>query len=132
LSAKRKPVLLVDDDASIRETVAILLGEDEYDLVQAASGEEALVRLRDGFRGLVLLDVMMPGLDGWEVVHAMESEGLLERNVLCMLTAVQDPGPALDRLKDRVQDYVRKPFTAESLLDAVEANLSWLGEADAA
>ncbi len=122
-----KRVLFVDDNPSIRETEDIVLPSDGYEVTLAASGPEGLAVLRSGFHGLVLLDIMMPEMGGWEVVAAMKDEGLLEGNAICMLTAMQNPGSELDDMKDCVQDYIRKPFTLEELQEAVAQNISWIG-----
>lgn len=120
------PVLIVDDDAYIRETVQILLVEAGYDVRCVESGEGALEILRGGFRGLLLLDVMMPGLNGWQTIDRALSEGLLGGCLISMFTAMHDPSPELDRVKEHVVSYIRKPFTLEELIESVEDNLSWL------
>ena len=72
------------------------------------------------------MDIMMPEMDGWDTIAAIVDEGLYEGNVICMLTAVHDPGPKMEALKERVLDYVRKPFTREELLAAVEESVGYL------
>lgn len=124
MSAKK--VLVVDDDESILQTVDIILNRGGYSVTLAAGGQECLGELRAGFKGLILMDIMMPRMDGWETIAAIADEGLLEGNVICMLTAVADPGGAMEELKELVLDYVRKPFTAQELIDAVSENLQWL------
>ncbi|MCP4294555.1 MAG: response regulator, partial [Proteobacteria bacterium] len=83
------------------------------------SGRECLDRLRNGFRGVILMDVMMPELDGWDTIAVIGDEGLHGGNVICMLTAVHDPGPKMEKLTELKMDYIRKPFTSEELLEAV-------------
>lgn len=119
-------VLVVDDDRSIQKTVEIVLNGSKWSVQSAASGEEALTILADGFRGIVLLDIMMPELDGWQTLQAMVDREFVQNCIVCMLTAVHDPQEAMDPLKEFVTDYVRKPFTAEELecaLDELEGFL---------
>ena len=119
-------VMVVDDDPSIRKTVELILGARGHPLKLVASGAGCLEELREGFRGLVLMDIMMPEMDGWDTITAMVDQGLYEGNVVCMLTAVSDPGPRLVPLTEYVLDYVRKPFTAEDLIVVTEESAPYI------
>ncbi len=114
-----KQVMIVDDDPSVRATIEIVLNTKGYSICTIESGKRCLDKLREGFRGLILMDIMMPEMDGWDTIAAIEDKGLHGGNVICMLTAVHDPGPKLERLTEYVMDYVRKPFTSEELLETV-------------
>jgi len=121
-----KQVMVVDDDPSIRTTVEIVLNTKGHSICVVESGKKCLDKLREGFRGLILMDVMMPEMDGWNTISAIENEGLHGGNVICMLTAVHDPGPELEKLTEYVMDYVRKPFTSEELLEAVDEYIEYV------
>ncbi len=121
-----KQVMVVDDDPSVRATIEIVLSTKEYSLCIVESGSKCLDKLREGFKGLILMDVMMPEMDGWDTISAIENEGLHGENVICMLTAMHDPGPKLERLTEYVIDYVRKPFTSEELLETVAEYLEYV------
>ncbi len=123
-------ILLVDDDASVSTTVEFILDRAHLDVAfqSVTNGVDCLQVLRNGFRGLIFMDVMMPEMDGWETIAAIVEKGLLEGNVICMLTAVGDPGSIMDGLAEYVLDYVRKPFEAEELLSAVEEGLVMCGK----
>lgn len=121
-----KQVMVVDDDPSIRATVEIVLNTKGHSICVVESGEKCLDKLREGFRGLILMDIMMPEMDGWDTISAIENEGLHGGNVICMLTAVHDPGPELEKLTEYVMDYVRKPFTPEELLEAVDEHIEYV------
>jgi CheY-like chemotaxis protein len=121
-----KQIMIVDDDPSIRETVEIVLSAGGYSVCVAESGKECLEKLKNGFRGLILMDIMMPEMDGWDTISAIEDEGLHGGNVICMLTAVHDPGPKLEKLTEYVMDYVRKPFTSEELLGTVAEYIAYV------
>jgi CheY-like chemotaxis protein len=118
-------ILTVDDDPSIRTTVEMVMEDAGKEVRFASSGDEAVTRLREGFRGLILLDIMMPGMDGWQTLQTIIDEGLYQGNVVCMLTAVLDPGPEMESLKEFVLDYIRKPFTPDELVGAVDDALSF-------
>lgn len=119
-------VMVVDDNPSIRETVQMILETSDYETHSADSGESCLEQLRGGFRGVILMDYMMPGLNGYETLKAMVDEGLAEGNVVCMLTAMHEPTDVLETMPEFVLDYIRKPFTMSELLETVEDAISFL------
>ena len=121
-----KQIMIVDDDPSIRSTVDIVLNTKGYSICAVESGKKCLDKLKEGFRGLILMDIMMPEMDGWDTISAIENEGLHGGNIICMLTAVHDPGPKLERLTEYVMDYVRKPFTSEELLETVAEYIEYV------
>jgi DNA-binding response OmpR family regulator len=114
-------VLVVDDEDDIRELVRINLELDGHRVICAANGDEALESLRRDAPDLVLLDVMMPGLDGWEVLGAIkaESDGALAQTPVMMVTARTDD---LDRIRGAIEgaiQYVTKPFQVGQLRQMV-------------
>jgi len=119
----RKTVLLVDDDPTIAYTMRVILDRADIDLKHAICGADALTVLREGFKGLILMDVLMPRMDGWETIRAMVDEGLIEGNVICMLTAVVTPDAEAEGLQDYVVGSIRKPFRAENLTRTVKEYL---------
>ena len=121
-----KQIMIVDDDPSIRATAEIVLNTKGYSICVVESGKRCLDKLREGFSGLILMDVMMPEMNGWDTIESIEDEGLHGGNVICMLTAVHDPGPELERLTESVMDYVRKPFTSEELLGTVAEYIAYV------
>lgn len=126
-SGMHPPVLIVDDDPAIRMVVHSHLRRSGYDARQADSGSACLDQVRLGFRGIILMDITMPGLDGWSVIRTLVDEGLERGNVFCMLTGQHDPGPESDGLQEYIFDYVTKPFsdtTLQTVVDQAEACLS--------
>lgn len=116
-------VLVVDDDAPIRESVRFILEDEGYDVYEAPDGEPALERLRQHPTGMVvLLDVNMPGMDGMQVLWAVEAEEpLATRNIYILMTALDDvlPGPLLDHIQRHALPILSKPFDLDQLLDIV-------------
>lgn len=119
-------VLVVDDDPSVLYTVEAVLDEAEVPVSTAASGADCLDRLEKGFRGLILLDIMMPGMDGCQTIREMSKRGWIDGNLVCMLTAVTDPAGALDPVRDVVVEYVQKPFQPHELVSTVREYLAYL------
>ncbi len=121
-SAKRR-VLLVDDDAALRRLVGTTLGTQHFELLQATDGEEALRIARQQHPELVLLDVNMPKLDGFEVCRRLKSEAETSTIKVVMLSA---RGTDIDRARGReagADDYFVKPFSPIQLLNKVYALL---------
>ena len=113
-------IMVVDDDPGILFTVEAVLQDAGYDVTCCSCGPYCLDTLEGGFRGLVLMDIMMPEMDGWDTIQAIVEKQLLDGNIICMLTAVAAPGPKMEGLQEYVLDYVTKPFDAETLLQTVE------------
>ncbi len=118
-SGKLVPVLVVDDDDDIRKTLGCVLRSAGCQVELAPDGPACLRILREGFHGLILMDIMMPGWDGWATIHAIVDGDLLQGNLICMLTALADPGPDNEDLAGYVFDYLVKPFDGVQLLEIV-------------
>ena len=113
-------VMIVDDNEYIRDTVEILFRTESMKIVTASGGHECLGHLTSGFRGVLLMDVMMPQMDGWDTISQIVERGLYEGNVILMLTAKDEPDNKMKKIKEYVTDYITKPFNSEQLIDAVK------------
>jgi DNA-binding response OmpR family regulator len=113
-------VLVIDDDTDIRELVRDLLRRNGYLVAEASDGREGLRSLHSWRPDLVVLDVSMPGLDGWETLERIRD--VTEVPVL-MLTALARELDKVRGLKAGADDYVTKPFGRQELLARVEALL---------
>lgn len=125
-------VMLVDDEECIRETISELLASEEIDVVTAVGANECLRLLRGGFRGVILMDVMMPGMDGWSTIREMEKTGLLQGNIISMLTAMDVPDERMEGLQEVVIDYITKPFEPSEFIATVRKYLILLDQLDGA
>jgi two-component system copper resistance phosphate regulon response regulator CusR len=114
-------VLIVDDDPKIRSFVSQGLGESGHRCEAVGTGEDALERVREGGIDLVLLDVMLPGMQGWDVQSAFRAEGL-EPSVI-FVTARDEVDERVRGLQMGGDDYVVKPFAFVELQARVEAVL---------
>jgi len=113
-------LLLVEDDASIREIVAIGLTAAGFRLVTATDGRDGLARARDGGFDAVILDVMLPSLDGFEVCREIRK---FSRVPVVMLTARTDLVDVVVGLESGADDYVKKPFELPELVARLRAVL---------
>jgi DNA-binding response OmpR family regulator len=112
-------VMIVDDDSHIRIAVRTILKDAGYDVVNAESGSVCLSILRSGFSGLILLDIMMPEMDGWDTISKILEEDLFQNIVIVMLTAKDVPDSKMIGLQEWVMDYVTKPFDPDNLVSRV-------------
>ncbi len=113
-------ILLVEDDPSIREVTAIGLRQAGFTVVTADDGREALERFGSGSIDLILLDVMLPRLDGLEVARAIRRTSTVP---IVMLTARSDTIDVVVGLEAGADDYVKKPFDVPELVARVRAAL---------
>lgn len=114
-------ILVVDDMATNRKLLGYVLRPPEYQLVEAGSGEQALDILRHDVFDLVLLDVMMPGIDGFETCRRIRSELNLKLLPVIMVTAMGSPDDVVKGMDVGADDYVSKPFNSIELLARVKA-----------
>ncbi|MBI3553911.1 MAG: response regulator [Elusimicrobia bacterium] len=122
---RQKKILIVDDDASIREILATQMGRLHYDTATASDGEEAVARFRTEKPDLILMDVMMPRMDGLtacQKIRALEKHGL--RTPILFLTARDTQHDKLSSALSGGDDFVTKPISLQELREHVEAALS--------
>ena len=113
-------VLVVEDDSNIRELLQLYLEKEGYAVTLAADGGQGLEKFRAIQPNLVLLDVMMPVMDGWEVCKAIRAES---ETPIIMLTAKGETDDKVTGLKAGADDYVTKPFEMKEVLARIEAVL---------
>ena len=113
-------VMIVDDEAAIRQIVRRYLEADGYKVVEASDGEEALERFRHSPTDVVVLDVMMPGMDGLETLRRLRA---VSDSYFIMLTARTEEVDRLVGLAVGADDYMTKPFSPRELVARVKAVL---------
>ena len=122
---KLPPILVVDDNRDNADIIRSYLEIRGYPITVAHSGEEALALFESVRPALVLLDVMMPGRDGWEVCRIMKQHPLLGRSVrIIMVTALDEWQDKREALQLGADDYVEKPFDLPTLAATVQRNLA--------
>lgn len=121
-------ILVVDDETELRERLEQTLTRERYQVETAADGEEALKKISDDSFDLVLLDIMLPGVDGLSVLKEMRAVGI-ETPVL-MLSARGDVGTRVQGLDLGADDYLAKPFSMAELMARVRAMLRRSGGRD--
>jgi CheY-like chemotaxis protein len=112
-------ILIADDRPTSRELLRLVLERAGYDVLEAEDGEQAVDRARSGNPDLILLDLQMPGLDGYAVLAALRSESRFEHLPVLALTASAMRGDREKILEAGFTDYLAKPAGPELLRDTV-------------
>jgi two-component system phosphate regulon response regulator PhoB len=115
-----RTLLIADDESGIRSLVKMTLQRKQYEILEASDGEEALALARKHHPELVLLDVMMPGLTGFEVCRALKDDPATASATVVMLTAKAQDSDRAEGLAAGADDYFTKPFSPIALLRKID------------
>ncbi len=120
MAQEKKVVVCIEDELEMIDLVKLILGRKGFDLVGAVGGREGLETVREIKPDLVLLDLMMPDMDGWEVYQQMKADDELKDIPVIVVTAkAQSIDKVLGLHIAKVDDYVTKPFGPQELLQSV-------------
>lgn len=120
MTEEQRRILVVDDEDMVRNLLQRILEEAGYDIITAANGQEALDKVSQFNISLMLLDIKMPGLDGFQVLERIRKTSNIP---VIMLTAIRDVHTVRDSLGLGADDYIGKPFKKGELLARVQAKL---------
>ena len=123
----RATILVVDDNSDNVEILRAFLESRGFAISEARDGRTALARLEEIKPDLVLLDVMMPGMDGWEVCRVIKQHPQLGDTKVVMVTAKGGFEDKFEGLRSGADDYVVKPVDFKDLMDKVERNMAARG-----
>ena len=120
-----KRILCVEDEQEMIDLIRLILGRRGFDVKGAAGGKEGLRLVREDLPDLVLLDLMMPDMDGWDVYQQMKADEKTRDIPVIVVTAkAQNIDRVLGIHIAKVDDYITKPFSPQDLLNSVEKVLS--------
>jgi CheY-like chemotaxis protein len=117
-------IVVVEDDASTRMLIASVLKKDGHEVLAAEDGTQGLSLVRHGAPDLVISDVQMPGLNGFEILAALRAEQATAAMPVILLTSLQERAHMRIGMTTGADDYITKPFRAAELRQAVEAQLN--------
>lgn len=120
----KKSVLVVDDEPHIVKLVKLSLGEKNYDIIGVTSGKEALSIIKDKTPDIMVLDLMMPGINGYEVCQAVRENPKTRNIPIIILSAKSQMLDKLNAIDVGADDYMCKPFDPEELARRIKLNLS--------
>lgn len=119
----REKILVVEDDEDIMELISYNLEKEKYLVIQASSGEKALKKLMEDLPSLILLDLMLPEIDGLELCRKLKQNPETQRIPVIMVTAKGEESDIVIGLELGADDYVTKPFRPKELVARVRAVL---------
>jgi two-component system response regulator VicR len=118
-------ILCIDDEKEILDLIRLILGRKGYEVECVIGGEPGLAKARSWKPDLILLDLMMPDMDGWEVFHRLRADESLAAVPVVVVTArAQSIDRVLGLHVASVNDYISKPFTPQDLVESVERVLA--------
>ncbi|MBS3102470.1 response regulator [Candidatus Woesearchaeota archaeon] len=124
VAEKRKKILIAEDEEHIRRLVKAILGQEKYDIIEAKDGREALEKVSEEMPDLIILDLMMPKVDGIEVCRQLKSNALTKKIPIIMLTAKTEMTDKIVGIKAGADDYLTKPFEPNELRVRVKTFVS--------
>lgn len=120
-------ILVVDDEEDIRELVTYNLSKAGYSVMTAGTGEDALRLVAENKPMLLVLDIMLPGIDGLEVCRRLKSDATLSKTPIVMISALGEEKDVVAGLELGADDYVAKPFSPSVLLARVKSVIRRVG-----
>ncbi len=118
-------ILIVEDDINLRTILKMQLERGKYNVRAAEDGETGLEMIKEEIPDLVILDVIMPGMDGWEVCHTIKTDMATANVPVIMLTARTEQEDRIRGLEGGANDYLTKPYEVEELMARVRNILDW-------
>ena len=116
-----KKIMVVDDDPDILITIRRIFENEGYEVYTVDSGKDCLYELERGFRGIILMDIMMPFMDGWDTINEIMNRGLEKNVIISILTARGTPDhEKMKGLESHIYDYITKPFDTQRLISNVK------------
>ena len=118
-----RKVLVIDDEPGIIEIVEANLEGDGFEVISASNGKEGLAKIKSERPELVVLDVMMPEMDGWEVLRRVEQDDEIAGLPVIMLTAKAADEDYIHGLEEGAVEYITKPFYPQELVNRIKITL---------
>ncbi|MBS1249394.1 MAG: Transcriptional regulatory protein WalR [Chloroflexi bacterium] len=119
--AEKQLVVCIEDEPEMTELVEIILRREGYQVLGASGGQEGLELIRKEIPDLILLDLMMPDMDGWEVYQQLQaSQETIDIPVIVVTAKAQSIDKVLGLHVAKVDDYITKPFKPKELIQRVE------------
>jgi CheY-like chemotaxis protein len=120
---EKKRILVVDDQREILDVTSLVLQSAGYSTETASTGDEALDRVASEPFDLVLLDINMPGMDGWETLRLIRADDQLERLVVIMFSVKDEVSDKVHSLQEGASGFISKPYEVDQLVDRIDRAL---------
>ena len=117
----RKKIMIVDDEPDILDSLRIVLEHHDFEVIAVDNGKKCLKEIEKGFKGVVLIDLMMPELDGWDTINEIVKRGLINNVEIAIITGKGTRDfQKMSLLGSYVYDYLAKPLNIDKLIASVE------------
>lgn len=117
-----KKILIVDDEPDVRMSLKTILEHNNYEVITVENGLECLEQIEKGFKGIVLMDLMMPEMDGWETIHEIIERGYMNNVAVNIITGKGTKDhQQMGALGTYIYDYLSKPLDINELISSVES-----------
>jgi len=117
----KKKIMVVDDEPDILNSLKIVLEHHDFEVIAVDNGKKCLKEIEKGFKGVVLIDLMMPELDGWDTINEIVKRGLINNVEIAIITGKGTRDfQKMSLLGSYVYDYLTKPLNIEKLISSVE------------
>lgn len=115
-----KKLMIVDDDPDILIAIRSIFENQGYEVLTVDSGKDCISELEKGFKGIILMDIMMPFMDGWDTIRAILEKDLNKDIIISILTAKGTKDhEKMKGLESIIQDYITKPFDVHELISNI-------------
>jgi two-component system, OmpR family, alkaline phosphatase synthesis response regulator PhoP len=112
-------ILVADDDEGLRQLMRLILRHEGFEVIEAVNGQDALARAQDSNPSVVLLDIMMPGMDGLAVCRNLKNDQRFNRVPVIFVTAIDDLQHRVASKELGIDDYIKKPIGPRELVARV-------------
>jgi DNA-binding response OmpR family regulator len=117
----KKQILIVDDEEDILDALTTFYEQYDVEVIAVTNGRDCIKTIEQGFKGIVLIDIMMPKMDGWQTIKELVKRGLLDHIKIKIITGKGTKDHSkIANFAPYVDDYIGKPFTEEILLNIIE------------
>jgi DNA-binding response OmpR family regulator len=117
----KKKVLIVDDEPDVVDSLKVILKKNRYKVETASNGDECIKKLEEGFKGVVLLDLLMPEKDGWETLKEIVDKGYIKNVAIEVISALgQRENKRMTSLEPYIYDYLTKPLDISEFVSSVK------------
>jgi DNA-binding response OmpR family regulator len=117
----KEKIMIVDDEPDVLQSLKVVLKHEKYEVVTASNGVECLKEMEKGFKGIILLDLMMPQMDGWETVKELVNKGYMKDVAIEIISALGiRENKRMGQLEPYIYDYLTKPVDLKDLIQSVK------------
>ena len=116
-----KKIMIVDDEPDVLFSLKVIFEEQDFDVITVNNGKECLREIENGFKGIILMDLMMPEMDGWTAIHEIVKRGYDKNVAISIITGKGTKDfQKMSLLGSYIFDYLVKPLDIDELINSVE------------